>query len=413
MCYDDALVLDMLTFNKILALDTKTKVITVQSGATWEQIQNYANPYGLAIKVMQASNIFTVGGSLGSNVHGNDPRFGPIIETVRSFRLLTADGSILNVSRTENPELFRLVIGGFGLFGVVLDVDLELMDNEVYQGTSIVMDYKGYPGYFEKRIRRNPNVGIHSAKLSVAPESLLREVVSTTYERTNQQPAEVFHLQAEKNVWRNRLLFGLSRSYDWGKSLRWKLQRRLEAKVGQTQIACRNNVMRPIVKFLDYHSTKDTDILQEYFVPVENFVGFINGLRELVKSDRVNLTSVTVRYVPQHTEAHVSYAKQDSLAVVLYINQELSKEGIGKAGVWTRKLVDLVLNGGGSYYLTYQLYPTPAQIRQAYPEIDSSFEKKRTYDPKELFMNKFYERYAGIFGSESPRAKARGFSLGS
>jgi FAD/FMN-containing dehydrogenase len=78
------IVLDMTAFNHILHLDQNTKVITVESGVTWGQIQDYVNPYGLAVEVQQSSNIFTVGGSLGVNAHGRDPRFGPVIETVRA-----------------------------------------------------------------------------------------------------------------------------------------------------------------------------------------------------------------------------------------------------------------------------------------------------------------------------------------
>ena len=100
--YKDSVWLDMGTYNKVLELDEDRKTITVQSGTTWKQIQNFINPYGLSIKVMQSSNIFTVGGSLSSNVHGRDPKYGTIIETIDSFRLLTADGHIKKVSRTEN-----------------------------------------------------------------------------------------------------------------------------------------------------------------------------------------------------------------------------------------------------------------------------------------------------------------------
>ena len=127
--YKDSVWLDMSAYNEILALDENEKTITVQSGTTWKQIQDFINPYGLSIKVMQSSNIFTVGGSLSSNVHGRDPKYGTIIETVDSFRLLTADGTIKEVSRTENEELFPLVIGGYGLFGVILDVTLQLTDD--------------------------------------------------------------------------------------------------------------------------------------------------------------------------------------------------------------------------------------------------------------------------------------------
>jgi len=33
-------------------------------------------------------------------------------------------------------------------------------------------------------------------------------------------------------------------------------------------------------------------------------------------------------------------------------------------------------------------------MKSAYPEIDEFFAKKLKYDPKELFINKFYNYYA-------------------
>ena len=59
----------MKQYNKILELDEKNMIITVQSGVTWADIQSYINPYGLALKVSQSQNIFTVGGSMSVNVH--------------------------------------------------------------------------------------------------------------------------------------------------------------------------------------------------------------------------------------------------------------------------------------------------------------------------------------------------------
>ena len=72
----------------------------------WADLQKYINPYGLALKVSQSQNIFTIGGSLSVNVHGRDIRHHALIETVESFRLLNAKGHILTVSREENSELF-------------------------------------------------------------------------------------------------------------------------------------------------------------------------------------------------------------------------------------------------------------------------------------------------------------------
>ncbi len=389
----NCIVLDMMEYNKVISLDNDKKIIRVQPGMTWEQIQNYLQPFGYAVKVMQASNIFTVGGALGPNIHGNDPNYGAIIETVESFHLMRPDLTVVNVSRQENPELFKLVIGGYGLFGVIIDVTLSLTDDVIYEMQSKVMDYKEYPEFVKTYVLNHPSVGLHSAKLSNAPSSLLREIVTTTYIKSTKYDKALFKLQEEKDVERNKMFFGLSRISDWGKDLRWDLQKRLIAKVGQIEYVSRNNAMRPIVKFLDYYSSKDTDILQEYFVPMEKFVLFVDGLREIIKTDHVNLLSITVRYMPQDKESFLPYAKTNSFALVLYINQKLTASEMQKAQTWTRKIVDLSLDCGGTYYLPYQLYPSRQQLLRAYPEFDEFIKKKEMYDSEDLFVNQFYKHY--------------------
>lgn len=113
----DALVIDMMKFNQILSLDQQEKLITVQTGTTWKQIQNYIDDFGLSVQAMQSSNIFSVGGSMSVNAHGMDHRAGSVADTVMSFRIMIADGTIKNCSRLENQELFWTALGGYGLFG--------------------------------------------------------------------------------------------------------------------------------------------------------------------------------------------------------------------------------------------------------------------------------------------------------
>ncbi len=393
--YHDAVHLDMTAFNKVIELSESKKTIRVQSGATWKQVQDHVNPHGLAVAVMQSSNIFTVGGSLSANVHGRDPRYGPVIETVRSFRLLMADGRVVNVSRTENAELFSLVIGGFGLFGVILDVELELTENSVYKKQTVALNYRQYPAYFESHVKNRPDVGIHFGRLSIDPESRLSDGYAVTYTETDERPESVFHLAQEHHISRDKFFFGLSRTKEWGKGLRWRSQQNWVDVPGEVEIVARNNVMRPPIQFLEYDSTDDTDILQEYFIPPASFVEFIDRLRRIVEDEEINLLSVTLRFVPANQEAFLNYARNDCLAVVLYINQQRSADGIQKALRWTQKLVDAAQQCDGTYYLVYQRYPSPAQLRMVYPQIDHFLERKRHYDQNEFFKNRFYEHYAG------------------
>jgi hypothetical protein len=78
--------------------------------------------------------------------------------------------------------------------------------------------------------------------------------------------------------------------------------------------------MNPPIKFISYYNENHTDILQEYFVPIENFTEFIDQLRNNIIQNDVNLLSVTTRYISKGDEVILNYNPSDMIAVVLYLN---------------------------------------------------------------------------------------------
>ena len=392
--------LDMRTFNRILTIDTIGRTITVESGATWDEVQRAIAPHGLAVKVMQSSNIFTVGGTLSANAHGRDLDVTQVVEVVRRFHLLRADGRIVEVSRDSHPELFSLVIGGYGMYGVILDVTLRVAPDELYEQQATAMDYAAFPAYFAERIQRDSAVVLMLARPSIDPDpaSFLREIVVVTWRRAGAGQTGSFELTEEEHVWRDRFFLGLSRRFDWAKGLRWKLQTKIELGAGDRRIVSRNNAMRPPLaplELLAYHSGHDTDIIQEYYIPVEHFVPFMDRFREILIAGKMNVLSSTVRYVSPNATPTLAYApSRPAFAIIHMSNVGLSDEAQAHARAVTQQLVDAALEFGGTYYLTYQLYPTVDQLHRAYPGARRAFERKRFYDPDDLFSSQFYEKYA-------------------
>jgi hypothetical protein len=80
-------------------------------------------------------------------------------------------------------------------------------------------------------------------------------------------------------------------------------------------------------------------------------------------------------------------------AIIQMSNVPLTLAGQSHAEHTTQRLVDAAIEYGGTYYLTYQLYPTPAQLDRAYPNARHAFERKRFYDSTEVFSSQFYEKY--------------------
>ena len=146
------IMVDMLKFNRILKLDTAQREVRVQTGASWQDLTRVLEPHRLAITTKQEFDTFTVGGSVAANVHGKTIDQGPLIESIREFRLLNAEGNIVTVNRTSQPDLFRLVIGGYGLFGIVVDVTFRLIDDRPVN--SCGQRAPNFPKWWPKRSRQ-------------------------------------------------------------------------------------------------------------------------------------------------------------------------------------------------------------------------------------------------------------------
>ena len=120
---------------------------------------------------------------------------------------------------------------------------------------------------------------------------------------------------------------------------------------------------------------------------------FVDGLRSTVQTNGANLLNVTIRIVSKDTTTALPYAKEDMFAFVLYFNQQLIEEDAKTLQKTTTDLIDLATGLKGTFYLPYQLYYSPDQLRAAYPEIDEVFAAKRVSDLDGLFTNTFYEKY--------------------
>lgn len=374
-------------FNKLVSLDIHKQEVSVQAGMTWRELQMLIAPHGLAIRAMQSYHDFSIGGSLSVNVHGQDLHDAPLIKTVKSFQLLCADGIIRTVSRTENPDLFGLAIGGYGLFGIITEVTLNLtLDTMLERHTATIKAHQ-LPDYFQKHVKNNPNISFYSARFSMGSQDLLENGLVIYYTNSGIPSTEQFKPFALHHGLFARSFLALTKMSGLIKNWRFFFETQY---LNSPMTVSRNNFLNISTVSLPQYAKY---ILQEYFIPYDTLAAFIKQMKQTFNQYDVNIINVSARHVPQDTESMLTYAPQECCALVLYINIPENEKGYVNCGKWTNDLINSALTCRGTYYLPYHLLGTDTQILQAYPNLPAFLALKKQSDPEELFSNRLYERY--------------------
>lgn len=453
---NDGLILNLAPYKR-LEVNAGVKTITARAGNTWEEIQKEIDPHGLAVQVMQSSNIFPVGGTIGMNAHGRDIKYGQIINTINWIKVVLPSGKIVIADPIDrNPNVFKAVVGGLGLSGVVLEANLNLRENKIYETIVLnAVDANDISQIFTL-MRTNPKQLVQY----VTQEDL--EIIKTDFntitpDKIGMGYGRAANLSKNNNDYLGKALFyifveldnnkitseaktqlsdkesflqlnimpllmELQRNFESQKSFREKLEKAFMRKSGaQTSL---NNLMDPPIEFLLYKSRElketlsnrvltffrdslrwlsgtpieSTDILKEYFIPNNRQAvsSFLETLRTTVKENDLNLMNITYRVVPKtpdHKAPYLNYAKEEMVAFVLDFHVKIEPTRWAKVKKWTQKLIEGALNVGGVHYLAYEAHASYAQFTRAYPDSSIIFSRMLREDDMNVFMNYYMEIY--------------------
>lgn len=113
--------------DRLVSFDEETGLLRAEAGYSLQHLLRRFLPRGWFTPVTPGTQFVTLGGMVAADVHGkNHHRDGTIGRHVRALRLRVASGDIVECSRTREPDLFFATIGGMGLTGHILEVELQL-----------------------------------------------------------------------------------------------------------------------------------------------------------------------------------------------------------------------------------------------------------------------------------------------
>ena len=401
----DGVLIDIRKLDRVLGFDMERGRIEVESGMQWPKLlaeltsaqQGREKQWGFAQKQTGADRL-TMGGCLSANVHGRGLTLPPFVGDVESFKLLDAKGELFNCSRTENPELFRLAIGGYGLFGFIYSVTLRLVPRRKVERVVQVRDIAELPAAFAGRIRDGFLYGDFQYSIDESSDGYLRRGVFSCYRPVpDSTPIPAAQKELAERDWTNLLLLAHT-----DKAAAFK---RYAGYYLTTNGQVYWSDEHQMSIYPDYYhreidrrlKTKATEAITEIYCERDALERFMVDVAADARRNETEIIYGTVRLIEADRESFLAWAKKPYARVIFNLHVVHTTQGIRRASNAFRRLIDLGIKYGGSYYPTYHKYATRKQVETCYPQFAEFLKLKRKHDPAEVFQSDWYRHYRKMF----------------
>ena len=408
---ENGLLLDTRRFDRVIALDREQGLVEVESGIQWPALVRRLHelqpgspaPWTIRQKQTGADRL-SIGGALSANVHGRGLTMCPFIADVDSFTLVDASGVLRRCSRTENRELFRLTIGGYGLFGFIATVTLRLVRRRRLRRDVEMITTDRLMDAFEQRIRGGHLYGDFQFAIDPgSPDFLRRGILSTYAPAADRRGEPEAGLTLTAAQWRQLLLLAhvdKTRAFELYAA-------HYVASSGQEYWSDEHQLS---IYLDDYHADVDprlgshgyeapgTEMITELYVPPHRLEALLGAVRDDFRQHDVDVIYGTIRLIERDDESFLPWARQRSACVIFNVHTSHTPAGLARSAAAFRRLIDHAIAQGGSFYLTYHRHARRDQLLACYPELPEMLRLKRTYDPDGLFQSEWYRAISALAG---------------
>jgi FAD/FMN-containing dehydrogenase len=386
--------LDTRSLSRVLALDGHRRTIEVEAGMQWPRLLRVLETSSLTFAQKQTgADDLSIGGAVSSNVHGRGLRLRPFVADVESLVLVGPDGRPVRCSRHENAELFGLVVGGYGLFGVIYSVTLRLVPRRTLERVVELGTTDRLIEAFDERIAAGFLYGDFQFAIDPRSADFLHRGVFSCYRPVRDRPLPVGQRVLSAADWRQLLELAhtnKSRAFDL-------YAQHYLATTGQLY---RSDAHQLAFYESGYHEElgPGSEMITELYVPRARLSDFMHEAAEELRRSDADVVYGTVRLIERDDETFLAWATDSWACVVL--NLHVEPREVGRAKESFTRLIDLAISQGGSYYLTYHRWATRAQVEACHPRLIDFLRLKRRLDPTEVFQSEWYRHYRELFRAE-------------
>jgi FAD/FMN-containing dehydrogenase len=411
--------IDMTGLDRVLQSDPVRGLLHIEAGADWPKIiagshtMEVDSGRSWSIRQKQTGvDAVSLGGSISANAHGRGLLMQPIGDDIEDLTLVNALGELLVCSRSENSELFSLVVGGYGLFGVVYSATLRLAPRQRVKRVVDIIDLDDAMNAVFRRAGEGCLFGDFQFVIDPQDESFLRRGVFACYKpSTVEENESAATADLAPDTWLKLLKLAHE---DKQKAFRLYAQHYLSTD-GNHYWSDTMQLSTYIPSYADFlESTrpadatpglKETLVIGEHYVPRDKLLTFMQQSRKVFRTFGTEVIYGTIRAIMCDTVSFLPWAKDDFACVIFNLRTPQTDSGMRQTADTFRALIDASNGLGGSFFLTYHRYASAAQVEACYPRFQEWLRLKKQYDPDELFASTWYVHYRDAFATRASTAE--------
>lgn len=378
--------------NRFLEFDPSTGELECEAGVSIAEMVDVLLPRGFFPAVTPGTKYVTAGGAIAADVHGkNHHRDGSLANFVRSLRLLTSDGQVLDCSPAQNAEAFWATLGGMGLTGVILSARIVLRRVEsayltVSQQRTLNLDESldlmtEWDSHFEYSVAW---IDCLASAGSLGRSVLIRgdHAAADRVGRRGGNPLLVSP-RLRLNVPFDLPSFALNRwTVGAFNAIHYGLHRG-----AREQLMDYERFFYPLDGIRNWNRLYGRRGFVQYQValPVEaSRPGMIALLKRIAGSGRASFLAVLKRFGPRNRGLLSFPIPGCTLALDLPVSRDLVP--------FLQELDAVVLDYGGRVYLAKDAVLRPEAFGAMYPQLDDFRDAQRKLDPRRIFSSSMARR---------------------
>lgn len=386
---DDVLVsLDRMS--GLVEVDTAARTAVVWAGTKLKRLGELLHRHGLAQENLGDINVQSIAGAISTGTHGTGTAFGTLATQVIGLKVVLGNGTVMDCSEEEHPELFKAMQVSFGALGVIVQVKLRLVPSFRLKYVTGRMKLDDCLRSLDTLCQQNRHFEFYCFPYS---DTVQVKFMNETHEPVTQRGWKDYW---NKIVMENRLFWVLSEACRLVPALTKPVSRLSAASVPVFEEVAYSHELFATPRLVRFNE-------MEYNIPAAHMAEVIQEVLACIERERIAVHfPIECRFVRADDIWLSPASGRESGYVAIHMYRGMPHER------YFRTVEQIFLRCGGRPHWGKLHYRTAEDFQQMYPMWDEFRRVRLAADPNGVLQNDYL---AVLFGgrldaSGDPNAKA-------